>query len=470
MTTVQAKVDRRIAGLYSTFQCIIGLAENAQEASTSNTSRVLATTRLELLEAEWIRFKSEHAVLLDMNCENLQDQAYFRESVEAQCLQAYETAKVAYLTIKEHYDRTEPTGALLADVSAAECQAALRRSLPEIKLKTFSGEFSKWREFHDMFVSMVGENTYITSVEKMQYLRTSLKGEAAQLVSNLPISASSFAAAWDILVERYENKRLLITAQLDCLLGIPNITTRSGKALNNLLNTLSEVLHALQALEVPIQSWDCILVHIVASKLDQHLREQWEVKLGAAKEPATLQQLRDFLNTRARALESIEIRVPQYSSRQSSTATPSPKTATSRTSSSSGAVKAYTSQVPSKGTIPTTVDHKAAMASTKLLNPGGSATQCCHYCLSQHFIAKCPNFKQRTPQERRTIAEQRRLCFNCLGPHSAVNCKVTGRCAECGGKHHTLIHTGSISATPSPPAGAPHLKPSASSSPNEPQA
>lgn len=48
------------------------------------------------------------------------------------------------------------------------------------------------------------------------------------------------------------------------------------------------------------------MVHFIVSRLDHHLREQWELKQGASTIPATLPQLREFLMTRARALESMD--------------------------------------------------------------------------------------------------------------------------------------------------------------------
>lgn len=468
MTTNLAKMERRIAGLISTFQCISTLAEKSSTSTPQNTSKTLAITRLELLETNWGRFQREHDALLDMNCENLAETAYFKEKIESQCQLAYEGAKVSLLTIKEYYEQVEPTGANLADLSAIPGASTRRSALPKIKIPDFDGEFHSWRSFHDLFVSLVGQNQDITSVEKMHYLRLSLKGDAAQLISNLPVSSDSFIAAWDLLVSRYENKRLLVTSQLDRFFGMTHITLRSHKSINQLINTTSEVLNALKALEMPVDDWGVLLVHFIASRLDHHLREQWELALGSSTTPATLQQLRDFLTTRARALESMDAgKASSLNRPQSGTAQPS-----ARTSKGAPPAKAMAART----TAPADDANRAAIvaaaiAATEPLRPAGAATQSCHFCLGQHFITKCPLFRQKTPKERRVVAEQRKLCFNCLGPHSANNCRVTGRCFECNGKHHTLIHVPSINnattASPSPKPNTSTSKPVATSSPTE---
>lgn len=57
---------------------------------------------------------------------------------------------------------------------------------------------------------MVIENSDLSNMEKMHYLKTCLSGEALCLITNLPISGDSFTIAWNTLVTRYENKRFLI--------------------------------------------------------------------------------------------------------------------------------------------------------------------------------------------------------------------------------------------------------------------
>lgn len=135
-------MERRIAGLVSTFHCIADLAAKTCTAAPQNTTKTLmAATRLELLETNWRRFLREHEALLDMNCENSAESPYFEDEIESQYQQAYEDAKVSLLTIKEHFDQVEPTGANLVDLSALPGSSNRRSALPKIKIPDFDGEF-----------------------------------------------------------------------------------------------------------------------------------------------------------------------------------------------------------------------------------------------------------------------------------------------------------------------------------------
>jgi len=178
----------------------------------------------------------------------------------------------------------------------------------------------------------------------MHYLRTSLLGEAAQLISNLPVSEDSFAFAWDLLVSRYENKRLLISAQVDRLFRTKTISQQSAKELNTLLNTTTEALNALESLGAPVKHWDHLLVHLIVPRLDPSTREAWEVKLGSTTEPPSYKDLQTFLTGRARAMESMEFGT------SSSSSDDKPASPALRQSVKSLTATAHVALLPSSGT------------------------------------------------------------------------------------------------------------------------
>lgn len=78
-------------------------------------------------------------------------------------------------------------------------------------------------------VSNYAHNTDLTNVEKMHYLRTSLKDEASRLISNLSLSGDHFTIAWQTLCSRYDNKRLLIDVLLDRLTNLKPLKSKSTR-------------------------------------------------------------------------------------------------------------------------------------------------------------------------------------------------------------------------------------------------
>lgn len=62
---------------------------------------------------------------------------------------------------------------------------SINMRLPRTDLPTFSGSYENWRPFRDIFYSMIHENTALPTIQKMHYLKTALKSEAADVISSL---------------------------------------------------------------------------------------------------------------------------------------------------------------------------------------------------------------------------------------------------------------------------------------------
>ncbi|KAG8240157.1 hypothetical protein J437_LFUL019176 [Ladona fulva] len=73
--------------------------------------------------------------------------------------------------------------------------------LPTIELPRFSGAFSDWIGFRDLFKSVVHDRSDIASVEKFAYLKASLQGKALALIASVPFGDAHHDSAWKELWE-----------------------------------------------------------------------------------------------------------------------------------------------------------------------------------------------------------------------------------------------------------------------------
>jgi hypothetical protein len=112
--------------------------------------------------------------------------------------------------------------------------------LPAIMLPVFSGQCDHWIRFSDMCRAMIHENDSLPEIQKFHCLKSSLSGEAERLVSNLPMTANSYTIAWKLLVERYENKRLIAASNIRQLLGLKQLHKESASEFTELVNTLKQ--------------------------------------------------------------------------------------------------------------------------------------------------------------------------------------------------------------------------------------
>ena len=83
----------------------------------------------------------------------------------------------------------------------------------------------------------------------MQYLKTSLTSEAANIIQAIEINDDNYEIAWSNITKRYENNRLLITSLLNKLFSIPEVLPDNLRKLKQLYDTVKVVLDLLKTLK-----------------------------------------------------------------------------------------------------------------------------------------------------------------------------------------------------------------------------
>ncbi|XP_065087484.1 uncharacterized protein LOC135709188, partial [Ochlerotatus camptorhynchus] len=126
---------------------------------------------------------------------------------------------------------------------------------PELKLPEFSGNPLGWRSFHDLYNAAVHSSGELSSSEKFQYLKSILRGEAAGLIEEIPISDENYAEAWKRLVNRYDNKRILVKCHLAELFDTPPMKQESAEGLLNLVDRFDRNIAILKKLGEPTDTW-----------------------------------------------------------------------------------------------------------------------------------------------------------------------------------------------------------------------
>lgn len=273
--------------------------------------------------------------------------------------------------------------------------------LPKLNLPTFSGKYDEWFPFYDSFQSMIHANPSIDDIQRLQYLRASLTDEAKNVISSLEISAVNYGVAWNLLKERYDNKRVIVQNHIRAIMELPSMTKENVVELRQIADGAAKHMHALQALRRPTSHWDDLMVHILSGKLDSLSMREWQNTLTTNELP-TLKQFLDFTTHRCHMLES--------SAR--------PTAASSKNSTSNSQSK---TRRPFAG---------AATVNTK-----------CTHCRGDHSIYYCERFLTLTVPQRIAAIQKGKFCTNCLRSteHKAAKC-TSGTCRICKKKHNTLLH------------------------------
>lgn len=263
--------------------------------------------------------------------------------------------------------------------------------LPTINLPRFNGAFDQWITFRDVFLSVIHDNNKLTNVQKFHYLKSSLQGDASQIIQSLELSSDNYENAWKLLVERFENKRLIVQGHVKALFELLPVQKESSVKLRQLCDGVLKHTRALNSLIKPENTLNAIIIHLITSKLDSLTHREWESK-NNSDQLSSLEDMTSFLSQKCQLLETLDV-----------------------------------SKQPIQNKLPRFQASIATITS-------------CPFCKGDHFIFKCHSFLKLPVSERQQEVKKLRLCFNCLrANHQKGECKAQ-TCKRCFGKHNTLLH------------------------------
>lgn len=287
--------------------------------------------------------------------------------------------------------------------------------LPTINLPTFDGNYSKWLEFHDTFNSLIHNNVGLNDINKFQYLKVSLTGQAASVIESLEISSNNYAVAWKLICDRYNNNRQLVHNHLKSLFNIPT-AKESEKSLRFIVDHISKHLRALNSLQQNTDNWDLLIIFIFSQKLDPVTSTKWEEHRNSIRDNPTVMDFFNFLRSRADVLEMVSAGVSDKPRRENEKSD-----------------KSIDKQ--QKTFVAAACDNKDVK----------SKPRACLICDGDHLIYYCEKFNSMSMEDRNAQVARLRICINCLrGGHFAHQCK-SGPCRVCKRKHNTLLHKANVS-------------------------
>lgn len=262
-----------------------------------------------------------------------------------------------------------------------------------VTIPKFQGDYFKWVTFRDLFVSMVVDNKGLSKSQKMQLLKTNLVGEADTLIGDLTISEVNFDSAWNRLMNRYDNNRVVIYKLINKMIG-QQMCKGDAHSIKKLLDTTDQIILALANMGRPTNAWDDWVVVIVTQKLGESSQKDWEQKISGTTEPLTWEQLKSFMEEHFRMLERVE--------------------GSSKRVEAKKQIKSY---------------------------QGSIDTRTCIVCNEDHGLFQCHRWKKMAARERWEVVKSNKLCFLCLKVHKdQLRCEREKPCKRCDKKHNTWLH------------------------------
>ena len=352
-------------------------------------------------------FKGHHTNILTtiatQENADFDDEETVRRDFEYNCAHV----QALYFSLYENVTAVTPPPPQVASPPQAR-PAKCNAKLPKIEISKFSGDIKAFRPFLDLYKALIHENPDISNIEKFNYLSSFLEGPALALVQCTPMSAQNYVTAYESLIERYDNPRLIALAHLKAIDEAPTLNS-SNKTLNNvrsLIDAFNENIAALKNLGFPTDDWDFLFFYMFSKHLDKETLIKFETDANLSRSTIpTYDALKRFMLKQCKALETVTF---SYSA---------PVTKSQKDTPSNALCK-----------------NKKSFFTT-------SSSHNCVFCKMSHHIFNCAEFNKKSPQERLNYAKSNNWCTNCLSSqHTFKKCSSRSTCRYCHSRHHSLLH------------------------------
>ncbi|XP_025265092.1 uncharacterized protein LOC112638165 [Camponotus floridanus] len=369
--------------------------DNLRKMGITNITAGAIQARLSILDNLWAKFEAQHELIRAALKDRYMESEYAKSDF-------VDTAECTYVsqrsTLSDYADRLSAESGVAHRIEP-KSESSPKTALPRIKLPPFSGAYEDWPSFRDLFLSLVGENSSISNIERFHYLRSCVKGSAEKLIRSLTVTSENYDRAWAILAKHFENKRELMRLNFSTFSAVGKMKSESAEELSRVHHAVTATVNAQESIGRPIHSHGMdLLNHLVIELFDSRTRLEWESSTSDSLDPPTHEALVNFMSKRILTLNAAK-----------------PKNATKNAGETSRSAKSH------------------------FVRNGFDASKCVA-CKGKHTLMQCPEFKAKSASERKSFVDTSGLCFNCLGNHVMAKCQSVKTCFTCKSRHHTLLH------------------------------
>ena len=218
------------------------------------------------------------------------------------------------------------------------------------------------------------------------------------------------------MLKRFGNTQLIVSKHMDALLNLPAINSHDDlRGLRHLYDSVEAHVRGLRALGVTADSYGSFLTSILMSKLPS------EIRLIISQE--VIEEKRDVEKL-------VKIIDREFNTRE--------RSATSRSSNPSPLPKKPLPRGP---------------PSAAALMTSNSGPVRCAFCEQGHISSLCTIVTD--VNARKEALRKSGRCYVCLRKgHISRDCRSTGSCSKCRGRHHKTICPRKNETTTNPPAAS----------------
>jgi len=118
----------------------------------------------------------------------------------------------------------------------------------------------------------VNSNPAISGVQKLNYLRSQLRGEASHVIAGFALTSANYGHSVTFFKDHYGQPQKLITAHMQALLDLPN-PSNTLPSLQSFYDAIERHMRSLSTLGKSVDSYGDLLAPIILNKLPPKTRK-----------------------------------------------------------------------------------------------------------------------------------------------------------------------------------------------------
>lgn len=179
---------------------------------------------------------------------------------------------MAQLDLKIERMRISSQSERSLNLSSSSSSSSQHLKLPKFDLPVFSGDPLNWQGFWDQFDVFVHSKEALSDIDRFNYLKRYLRGEALSAVSGLSLCSENYKEAMKILKQRHGNQQVLVSAHMSSLLKLTKIRKSEDiKGLRKLHDDVENCMRNLNALNQDASGYGGLLIPLMKEKLPDDL-------------------------------------------------------------------------------------------------------------------------------------------------------------------------------------------------------
>ncbi|XP_065887247.1 uncharacterized protein [Dysidea avara] len=181
-----------------------------------------------------------------------------------------QSATIQQLPLANSYSLPVASSYSLPATNYHSTQQFATSRLPKLSLPTFSGDPLTWQAFWDSFFAAIHSNPSLSGIQKFNYLKAQLQGDAARAIEGLPLSELNYRHSISLLQDRFGQTHKLIDAHMKSLMSMAS--TNSLASLRMFYDSIKNHIRGLSSLGKAEHSYGYLLVPIIMGNLTTEVR------------------------------------------------------------------------------------------------------------------------------------------------------------------------------------------------------